>query len=54
MASIGPAHWRLFILFALGALLMRGGGYGPWNDILDRDFDAQVARTRDRPLPAAR
>ena len=51
MASIGPAHWHLFVLFGLGALLMRGGGC-TWNDILDRDFDAQVARTRDRPLPA--
>ena len=43
--------WHLFILFGIGALLMRGGGC-TWNDILDRDFDAQVARTRDRPLPA--
>jgi 4-hydroxybenzoate polyprenyltransferase len=51
MASIAQAHWHLFVLFGLGALLMRGGGC-TWNDILDRDFDAQVARTRDRPLPA--
>lgn len=45
------ARWYLFVLFGIGALLMRGGGC-TWNDILDRDFDAQVARTRDRPLPA--
>ena len=51
MASIDPTHWHLFVLFGFGALLMRGGGC-TWNDILDRDFDAQVARTRDRPLPA--
>ncbi len=38
-------------MFGIGALLMRGGGC-TWNDILDRDFDAKVARTRDRPLPA--
>ena len=43
--------WYLFALFGIGAMLMRGGGC-TWNDILDRDFDARVARTRDRPLPA--
>ena len=55
MASVDPAPlnfpWHLFAMFGLGALVMRGGGC-TWNDILDRDFDAQVARTRDRPLPA--
>lgn len=40
-----------FALFALGATAMRGAGC-TWNDILDRDFDAQVERTRGRPLPA--
>lgn len=38
-------------LFALGAILMRGAG-STFNDIVDRDLDAQVARTRDRPLPS--
>ncbi len=38
-------------LFALGAFLMRGAGC-VINDIVDRDFDAQVARTATRPLPA--
>ncbi|MEL6563601.1 MAG: 4-hydroxybenzoate octaprenyltransferase [Pseudomonadota bacterium] len=36
---------------AIGALLMRGAGC-TWNDITDRDIDAQVARTRSRPIPA--
>ncbi len=36
---------------AIGAFLMRGAGC-TWNDITDRDFDAQVARTRSRPLPS--
>jgi 4-hydroxybenzoate polyprenyltransferase len=36
---------------AMGAWLMRGAGC-TWNDITDRDFDAQVARTRSRPLPS--
>ena len=36
---------------ALGAWLMRGAGC-TWNDITDREFDAQVARTKSRPLPS--
>ncbi len=36
---------------AAGAFLMRGAGC-TWNDITDRDIDAQVARTRSRPLPS--
>lgn len=36
---------------ALGAWLMRGAGC-TWNDFTDRDFDAQVERTRSRPLPS--
>ncbi|MBP1807211.1 4-hydroxybenzoate octaprenyltransferase [Rubellimicrobium aerolatum] len=36
---------------ALGAVLMRGAGC-TWNDIADRRIDAQVARTRARPLPS--
>ncbi|PPR10521.1 MAG: 4-hydroxybenzoate solanesyltransferase [Alphaproteobacteria bacterium MarineAlpha11_Bin1] len=51
MASIEPSHWYLYTLFGFGALLMRGAGC-TWNDILDRHIDAQVSRTRDRPLPA--
>ncbi|WP_241560015.1 4-hydroxybenzoate octaprenyltransferase [Solirhodobacter olei] len=36
---------------AAGAWLMRGAGC-TWNDITDRDIDAQVARTRSRPIPS--
>ncbi|CUH52587.1 4-hydroxybenzoate octaprenyltransferase [Shimia marina] len=36
---------------ALGAFLMRGAGC-TWNDFTDRKIDAQVARTRSRPLPS--
>src|SRR2546423_15233517 len=42
--------WHL-ILFFLGAFAMRGAGC-TWNDIVDRDLDAQVARTRSRPIPS--
>lgn len=38
-------------LFAIGAVAMRGAGC-TWNDIADRDLDAKVARTADRPLAA--
>ena len=41
----------LLALFALGAVIMRGAGC-VMNDIADRDFDGQVARTATRPIPA--
>jgi 4-hydroxybenzoate polyprenyltransferase len=42
---------RLLALFGAGAVIMRGAGCA-WNDIIDRDVDAQVARTRSRPIPS--
>jgi 4-hydroxybenzoate polyprenyltransferase len=45
-AAIFPA-----LLFSIGAVVMRGAGCA-YNDIVDRDFDAQVARTAARPLAA--
>jgi 4-hydroxybenzoate polyprenyltransferase len=41
----------LLALFGIGAMVMRGAGC-TLNDLVDRDFDAQVARTRTRPLPS--
>ena len=41
----------LLVGFAVGAALMRGAGCAV-NDIVDRDFDAQVARTASRPIPS--
>jgi 4-hydroxybenzoate polyprenyltransferase len=38
-------------LFLIGAMAMRGAGC-TFNDIVDRDFDAKVARTRSRPIPS--
>ncbi len=43
--------WRLMTLFGIGAVAMRGAGC-TLNDLVDRDIDAQVARTRLRPLPS--
>jgi 4-hydroxybenzoate polyprenyltransferase len=41
----------LLALFAAGAILMRAAGCA-FNDIVDRDFDARVARTAGRPIPS--
>jgi 4-hydroxybenzoate polyprenyltransferase len=45
-----PDPW-LLVLFAVGALVMRGAGC-TYNDIVDREIDGQVERTRSRPLPS--
>ena len=45
-----PNVWHLF-LFLVGAIAMRGAGC-TYNDLIDRDLDAQVERTRMRPLPS--
>ena len=38
-------------MFFIGAFAMRGAGC-TWNDIVDRDLDARVERTRSRPIPS--
>lgn len=42
-------HLALLGTFGVGAFLMRGAGC-TINDILDRDFDARVERTKSRPI----
>lgn len=42
---------KLILLFLIGAIVMRGAG-STWNDILDRKIDAQVERTKSRPIPS--
>ncbi len=44
------ARWDLILWLLLGAIAMRGAGC-VYNDIVDRDLDAQVARTAARPIP---
>jgi 4-hydroxybenzoate polyprenyltransferase len=51
-AHRGPNFWHL-LLFLIGAIAMRGAGC-TYNDILDRKLDAEVERTRNRPLPSGR
>ncbi|MBA2921149.1 4-hydroxybenzoate octaprenyltransferase [Sphingomonas sp. MAH-20] len=43
------ARFDLILWMLLGAVAMRGAGC-VYNDIVDRDLDAQVERTRGRPL----
>jgi 4-hydroxybenzoate polyprenyltransferase len=54
LAAIHPHSqvnlWHL-VLFFVGAFAMRGAGC-TWNDIVDRDLDTRVERTRSRPIPA--
>lgn len=47
-----PSPWYA-LLFFVGAVAMRGAGC-TYNDIVDRDIDAAVARTRTRPIPSGR
>jgi 4-hydroxybenzoate polyprenyltransferase len=51
MAARGVPHWMMLSIFILGTALMRSAGCAI-NDFADRKFDAQVKRTRDRPLAA--
>src|SRR5262249_7353367 len=48
-----PLHFRDLLLFFVGAVVMRGAG-STYNDIVDRDIDAKVARTQARPLASGR
>jgi 4-hydroxybenzoate polyprenyltransferase len=54
LASSQFGRWPDLVLFAkifVGAFVMRAAGCA-WNDILDRDIDAKVARTALRPIAA--
>jgi 4-hydroxybenzoate polyprenyltransferase len=52
LAGVG-ARWSLFAWLALGAFAMRSAGC-VYNDIVDRDLDRTVERTRLRPLASGR
>jgi len=45
-----PSLWHI-VLFFIGAFAMRGAGC-TWNDLVDRDLDGLVERTRSRPIPS--
>jgi 4-hydroxybenzoate polyprenyltransferase len=52
LAGVG-GRWSLFLWLLLGAFAMRSAGC-VYNDIVDRDLDRQVERTRLRPLASRR
>jgi 4-hydroxybenzoate polyprenyltransferase len=52
LAGVGE-RWSLFLWLALGAFAMRSAGC-VYNDIVDRDLDRKVERTRLRPLASGR
>src|SRR4051812_50056915 len=52
LAGVG-GRWDLFLGLALGAFAMRSAGC-VYNDIVDRELDSQVERTRLRPLASGR
>lgn len=49
----GSPPVSLLAVFFLGSFFMRSSGCAI-NDILDRNIDAQVSRTRNRPIPSGR
>ena len=53
VSSDGLPPWKMLWVFALGALLARGGGC-VYNDWVDRDIDRCVTRTRNRPLASGK
>src|SRR3954470_11053036 len=53
LAGMGPNGLKLIACLALGAWAMRSAGC-VWNDIVDRDLDSRVERTRLRPLASGR
>jgi 4-hydroxybenzoate polyprenyltransferase len=53
LAGLGPRGPALLLWLALGAFAMRSAGC-VYNDIVDRDLDRKVERTRLRPLASGR
>jgi 4-hydroxybenzoate polyprenyltransferase len=52
-AGGGIPNLKYAALFLLGAIVMRGAGC-TLNDIVDRNIDSAVERTRARPIPSGR
>lgn len=53
LAGGARERWDLVLWFLLGAVAMRSAGC-VYNDIVDRDLDRKVERTRSRPLASGR
>ena len=53
LVAHAPPKLSHLMLFLAGAIVMRGSG-STYNDIVDRDLDAKVERTRHRPVASGR
>jgi protoheme IX farnesyltransferase len=53
LGSRGPLNYALLLHALLGTALLAGGA-AALNQLLEREHDAKMRRTRDRPLPSGR
>jgi protoheme IX farnesyltransferase len=53
IGSRGAMDWVMLVHALIGTALV-AGGTSAWNQYLERDIDAKMQRTRNRPLPAGR
>jgi protoheme IX farnesyltransferase len=53
IATSGPIHWPLLLSTALGTLLTASSA-SVLNQLIERDYDGLMPRTRNRPLPMGR
>jgi 4-hydroxybenzoate polyprenyltransferase len=53
LAGEAVTRWPLILWLLAGSIAMRGAGC-VYNDVVDRDLDRQVARTRSRPVASGR
>ncbi len=53
LGATGAVDWGLLVHTLIGVGLLSGGG-AALNEYLERDLDARMKRTQDRPLPAGR
>lgn len=53
MASGASLNWANFLLFCLGGFLISGASV-TINQVIERDLDAMMERTKSRPIPTGR
>lgn len=49
----GEIYWKLWIILTLGGFLVTAAANG-FNEIIEKDLDKLMERTKDRPIPAGR
>ena len=53
LGSSAPVAWGLMLNMLLGTALLAGGA-SALNQLMEREYDAKMRRTQDRPLPSGR